>query len=147
MTLYRLLPAAGKFCQINTLRPRQNCSHFQDDIFKCIYFNENIWISIKITLKLLPVCPINNISALVQIMAWRRLGDRPLSEPIMVSLPTHICAIRPQWVNNFLLLMIRKVSDNIKYGNETLPATNQLGNLWVGHTTDGMISHHHIKQL
>ena len=36
--------------------------------------------------------------ALVQIMAWRRPGDRPLSEPMMVSLPTHICVARPQWV-------------------------------------------------
>ena len=43
--------------------------------------------------------PINNISALVQIMAWRRPGDKPLSEPMMVSLLTHICVTRPQWVN------------------------------------------------
>ena len=32
-------------------------------------------------------------------MAWRRPGDKPLSEPMMVSLPTHICVTRPQWVN------------------------------------------------
>ena len=32
-------------------------------------------------------------------MAWRRLGDKPLSEPMMVSLPMHICVTRPQWVN------------------------------------------------
>ena len=32
-------------------------------------------------------------------MAWRRLGDKPLSEPMMVSSLTHICATRPQWVN------------------------------------------------
>ena len=37
--------------------------------------------------------------ALVQIMAWRRSGDKPLSEPMMVSLLTHICVTRPQWVN------------------------------------------------
>ena len=42
--------------------------------------------------------PINNIPALVQIMAWRRPGDKPLSEPMMVSLLTHICVTRPQWV-------------------------------------------------
>ena len=41
---------------------------------------------------------INNIPALVQIMAWRRPGDKPLSEPMMFSLPTHICITRPQWV-------------------------------------------------
>ena len=32
-------------------------------------------------------------------MAWRRPDDKPLSEPMMVSLPTHICVTRPQWVN------------------------------------------------
>ena len=31
-------------------------------------------------------------------MAWRRPGDKPLFEPMMVSLPTHICVTRPQWV-------------------------------------------------
>ena len=42
---------------------------------------------------------VNHIPSLVQIMAWHRPGDKPLSESIMVSLTTHICAIRPQWVN------------------------------------------------
>ena len=36
--------------------------------------------------------------ALIQIMAWRRSGDKPLSEPMMGRLPTHICVTRPQWV-------------------------------------------------
>ena len=85
--------------KINTLRPRQNRGHFADDIFKCIFLNENAWVPIKILLKLVPRGPINNIPALVQIMAWRRLGDKPLFEPMMVSLPTHICVTRPQWVN------------------------------------------------
>ena len=35
----------------------------------------------------------------VQIMAWRRPSDKPLSEPMMVSLLTHICVTRPKWVN------------------------------------------------
>ena len=83
---------------INTLRPRQNGRHFPDDIFKCIFLNENVWISIKISLKFVPKGPIDNIPALVQIMAWRRPGDKPLSEPMMVRLPTHICVTRPQWV-------------------------------------------------
>ena len=59
---------------INTLRPRRNKQHFADDIFKCIFFNENVWISIKISPKFVPKGPINNIPALVQIMAWRRSG-------------------------------------------------------------------------
>ena len=70
---------------VNTLRPRQNGRHCADDIFKRIFFNENVWISIKISLKFVPKGPINNIPALVQIMAWRRPGDKPLSEPMMVS--------------------------------------------------------------
>ena len=82
----------------NTLRPRQDGCHFADDIFKCIFLNENVWIPIKISLKFIPKGPINNISELVQIMAWRRPGDKPLSEPMLVSLLTHICVTRPQWV-------------------------------------------------
>ena len=81
-----------------TLRPRQNGRHFADDIFKRIFLNENMWISIKISLKFVPKGPINNIPALVQIMAWRRPGDKSLSEPMMIRLPTHICVTRPQWV-------------------------------------------------
>ena len=84
----------------NLLRPRQNGRHFSDDIFKCTCLNENVWIPIKISLKFVPKGPINNIPALVQIMAWRRPGDKPLSAPMMVSLLTHICVTRPQWVIN-----------------------------------------------
>ena len=83
---------------INTLRPRQNGRHFADDIFRCIFFNEIGCILINISLKSVPNGPINNIPALVQIMAWCRPGDKPLSEPMMVSLPTHICVTRPQRV-------------------------------------------------
>ena len=69
---------------INTLRPRQNGRLFADDTFKPIFVNENGRILIEISLKFVPKGPINNIPALVQIMAWRRPGDKPLSEPMMV---------------------------------------------------------------
>ena len=49
-------------------------------------------------MKFVPGGPINNFPALVQIMAWRRPGDKPLSEPMVVRLPTHICVTRPLWV-------------------------------------------------
>ena len=65
----------------------------------------NVWIPIWISLKFVPKGPINNIPALVQIMAWRRPGNKPLSEPMMVRLPMHICITRPQWVNE------RSISD------------------------------------
>ena len=84
---------------INTLRPRQNWCHFADYIFKCIFLNENFWILNKISWKFVPKGVINNIPTLVQIMAWGHPGDNPLSEPMMVSLLTHICITRPQWVN------------------------------------------------
>ena len=84
----------------NTLRPRKNEQHFADDIFKRTFFNENVWISIKISQKFVPKGPNNNIPALVQIMAWRPSGNKPLSEPMMVSLLTHICITRPQWVKS-----------------------------------------------
>ena len=83
---------------LNSLRPRQNGRNFADDTFKCIFLNENISISIKITLKFVPNGPINNIPALVQITAWRRPGDKPLSELMMVILQADICVTRPQWV-------------------------------------------------
>ena len=85
---------------LNTLRPTQYGRHFADDIFKCIFLNENVWIPIKISLKFVHKGPINNIPALVQIMAWRRQGDKPLSGPMMVRLPMHICVTRPQWVKS-----------------------------------------------
>ena len=89
-----------QFClALNTLRPRQNGRRFADDTFKRSFLNENVRISIKISLKFVPKGPINNNPVLVQIMAWRRSGDKPLSEPMMVTLLTHICVTRPQWVN------------------------------------------------
>ena len=51
--------------KVNTLRPRENGSHFADDILKCIFLNENVWIPIEISLKFVPKGPIDNIPALV----------------------------------------------------------------------------------
>ena len=62
---------------INTLRPWQNGRHFADDIFKCIFFNENSWISNKMSMNYVCWSLIDNMAALVQIMAWRRRGDKP----------------------------------------------------------------------
>ena len=87
----------GSICfQLKTLRPRQNGRRFADYTFKRIFLNENVMISIKISLKFVPKVGINNIPALVQIMAWRLPGDKPLSEPTMVRLLMHVCVTRPQ---------------------------------------------------
>ena len=95
-----LLSVVQKF-RLNTLRPRQNGHLFPDDNFKRIFVNEYVWVSIKLSLKFVPKGQINDIPALVQIMAWRRPGDKPLSEPMLVSLLTHICVTRPQWVKRW----------------------------------------------
>ena len=86
----------GYYWTINTMRPTRNDQHLEDDIFKRVFFNENVWISFKISLKFVPKGPIDNVPTLVQIMAWRLPGDKPLSEPM-----THICVPRPQWVKKW----------------------------------------------
>ena len=83
----------------SAIRPRQDGRHFADDIFTCIFFNENCCTLMKLSLKYVRKGPINNNPAMVQIMAWRRSGAKPLSEPMMISLLTHIYVTRPQWVN------------------------------------------------
>ena len=57
---------------VNTMKPIQNGRHFADDIFKCIFLNQNVWISLNISLKFVSKGPINNIPALIQIMVWCR---------------------------------------------------------------------------
>ena len=76
-------PVSGDFRPLNTLRLRQNGRYFADGIIKCIFFNENVWIAIRILLNFIPKGSINNNPTLVQIMAWRRPGDKPLSEPMI----------------------------------------------------------------
>ena len=85
---------------LNTLRPRQNGCHFPDDIFWCIFLNANVWTSNKFSLNFVARCPTNNIPGLVQIKAWHRQDDKPLSKPTMVRLLTHIYVTRPQWVKS-----------------------------------------------
>ena len=78
--------------RLDTLRSRKNGRHFPDNILNYIFWNENQWILIKISLKFVLKGPINKIPGLVlQIMTWHRPGDNPLSEPIMVSLLTYMC--------------------------------------------------------
>ena len=58
-------------------------ANFAENILKCIFENENVWISIYISLKFVPDGHINNYLALVQIMAWRWIGDKSLFEPML----------------------------------------------------------------
>ena len=65
------------------LRPIKKFRHFADDIFKCVFLNENIWISLKMSLKFVPKFRIYKIQAFVQIMVWRRQGDKPFWGPTL----------------------------------------------------------------
>ena len=58
-------------------------ANLADNIFKCIFINEKFCISIRISLKFVPKGPIDNRSALVQVMAWRWTGDKPSLEPVL----------------------------------------------------------------
>ena len=49
-----------------------------DSILKCIFLNENDRIPTQISLKFVPRSPIDNEPTLVQVMAWRRTGGKPL---------------------------------------------------------------------
>ena len=97
---------------INTLRPRQNGHHFPTFSIASSW-KKMYEFSIKISLKFVLKGPINKMSALVQIMAWRRPGDKPLSEQMMVSLLMHICVTQPQWVNwTNVWLMVSNILTN-----------------------------------
>ena len=50
---------------LNILRLRRDGRHFPDDIFECIFLNENVWTLIKISLKFIPKGPVNDIPVLV----------------------------------------------------------------------------------
>ena len=56
---------------------------FADDIFKCHFVKENDLISMKVSVNFVSKGPIDNKSSLVQVMAWRRAGDKPLFEPMV----------------------------------------------------------------
>ena len=58
-------------------------ANLADDIFNCILLNENDRIPIQISLKYVPRTPVDNMPVVVQVMAWRWTGDKPLPEPMM----------------------------------------------------------------
>ena len=95
--------------------------HFQMDFleWKYMYFD-------KISLKCDPRGPINYILELVQIMVWNRPDDMPLSEPMVVRLPTHVCITRPQWVkNDNANIFVRQYTSLTDGGTATRLVANQ----------------------
>ena len=92
--------------RVNILRAR-NIRHFADDIFRFIFLNYSVLISIKISHRFIPRSPINNTPALVQIVAWPRTGHKPLFERMMIILLTYICVTLPQWVKTWWWICLK----------------------------------------
>ena len=92
------------FCVVNSSPPGQDGHYFADDIFSCIFVNEKGRILNKISLEFVPKGSIDNNQALDYIMAWRRIGAKPLYEPMLTRLSDAytyicICGTRGRWVN------------------------------------------------
>ena len=83
-----------------TMRPRQNCRNL---ILQMTYQNllycRKIVLFIQILLKIVSKGPIYNKPTLVQMMAWRWVGNKPLSDQWWPGLLMHKCITRPKWVN------------------------------------------------
>ena len=58
---------------------------FADDIFKRIFLDKNVIISIQYSLKFVPKGPIDNKSALVLGNGLRLFGAKPLPEPVLTQ--------------------------------------------------------------
>ena len=84
-------------CLNNTLRPRQMASIFQTAFLNAFSWMKMHGFWLKFHWSLFLRVQNNIIPALVQIMACRLVGAKPLSEPMLVIFVTHICVTRPQW--------------------------------------------------
>ena len=73
--------------------------HQMATIFQITFWNPFSWMKMWFRFKFhWSLFPINNIPALIQIMAWHRPDDKPSSESMMFGLATHICVTQPHWV-------------------------------------------------
>ena len=91
------------------------------DNFKCTFLNENDRIPIRISLKFVPRSPVDNKAALVQVMAWRWTGDKPLPEPMLTQFTGAYMRHWGRWVN-----MVYSVATHITsaYGQYQLSTTD-----------------------
>ena len=101
--------------------------------------NGNILIASKIPLYIIPKGPINSIPAFVQTMAWRRPGTKPLSEPMMFILLTHICATQPN--DKMTIEQIKRITQaGTPYKWSTLKMWN-FNNVIMDFSVSGLLCH------
>ena len=85
---------------LNSSPPGQNGRHYGRRHFQRHFHEWKLYISIRISLKFVPKGPIDNKSALVRVMAWRRTGDKPLPEPMLTQFTdAYMRGTRGRWVN------------------------------------------------
>ena len=75
--------------KFETLSPEQKGFHFTDDV--CIFCSVKCCILIRMSLKFVPNCPFSNNPALVQLITWRRSGDKPLFESMVALFIDSYC--------------------------------------------------------
>ena len=80
---------------LNSSPPEQNGCHFADDVFKYIFVDEK---SSQILLKFVPEGPIDNNTALVQVLGTRQAASHYLNQCYLPSSLMHICGTRGRWV-------------------------------------------------
>ena len=114
---------------INTSRLKPKNRRSPDDILKRIFLNESCIIVMKISLRFfVPRDPMNNIPAMVQIMAWHRKAASYYLKQWWLSLMTHICDTRPQWVNIYFF----PVANNESYNHTFLLTKPRLSKWTMG---------------
>ena len=81
--LFKVRATSANGSCVNSSVYGQDGHHFSDGIFKCIFLIEKFGIVIQISLRFVPKGSINSKSALVQVMACRLFGDKPLPEQML----------------------------------------------------------------
>ena len=90
----------GGIWHINPSLPGRLSGKIAHDIFRCLFFNENVGISIEISMKIVHKGPIDNKPALVQVMVWRRTDDKTLPERMLTQFTDAYMRHYGRWVNS-----------------------------------------------
>ena len=112
----------------NILRPRKNGCRFPDDIFKCIFLNENVWIAEDFNV---PKIRINNIPVLAQIMAGADQATSHYLNQCWTDSLTHLCATRGWWVKTSYWMTLYKMSLKSNITNSLWMRPCQLSSIYA----------------
>ena len=82
LKMYHIKTSGNTF---DTMRSKQNLRHIADDIFKCIFLNENQDIFIQISLKLVTKGLVDDMLPLPQVTARCRISAKLLPEQMMTQ--------------------------------------------------------------